>query len=204
MPEAIADIAFTDTVKRAQTARGSRENYEKHIAKRDWESTVTPDLAAFIAERNSFYMASANADGQPYIQHRGGKKGFLKVLGERTLGFADYAGNRQYISLGNLEDNDRAYIFLMDYANRRRIKVWGRARVVEGDDGLLDQVRDPDYRARPERVIVFDITAWDVNCPQHIPVLLDEEAVADREAALRGRIAELEEENERLTAAAIG
>jgi predicted pyridoxine 5'-phosphate oxidase superfamily flavin-nucleotide-binding protein len=163
-----SDIAFTPAVKAAQQARGSRAGYEKAMGRHDWDERVTPALEAFIAERDSFYLGTASADGQPYIQHRGGPKGFLKVLDERRLAFADYRGNRQYVSVGNLDENDKAFIFLMDYPNRQRIKIWGRAEYVEGDSGALERVADPDYDARLERAIVFHIEAWDSNCPQHI------------------------------------
>ncbi len=193
-----SDIAFTDAVKTEQAQRGSRESYERAIQKRDWQTRVTPDLAAFLALRDSFYMATASSDGHPYIQHRGGPKGFLKVLDERTLAFADFAGNRQYISLGNLAGNDRVHLFLMDHANRRRIKLWGRARVVEGDAALLDRLVEPGYRARPERAFVIDVEAWDSNCPQHIPLLYDEETVRQATDRLVERIAALEAENAEL------
>jgi len=163
-----SDIAFTPAVKAAQEARGSRAGYEKAMARHDWDDHVTPVLEAFIAERDSFYLGTASADGQPYIQHRGGPKGFLKVLDADRLAFADYRGNRQYISVGNLNENDKAFIFLMDYPNRQRIKIWGLAEYVEGDDELLRRVADPDYDAKLERAIVFHIEAWDSNCPQHI------------------------------------
>lgn len=163
-----SDIAFTPAVKAAQQARGSRAGYEKAMGRHDWDDRVTPVLEAFIAERDSFYLGTASSDGQPYIQHRGGPKGFLKVLDERRLAFADYRGNRQYVSVGNLDENDKAFIFLMDYPNRQRIKIWGRAEYVEGDSGALERVADPDYDARLERAIVFHIEAWDSNCPQHI------------------------------------
>jgi predicted pyridoxine 5'-phosphate oxidase superfamily flavin-nucleotide-binding protein len=163
-----SDVAFTPAVKAAQQARGSRAGYEKAVARHDWDDRVTPALEAFIADRDSFYLGTASADGQPYIQHRGGPKGFLKVLDEHRLAFADYRGNRQYISVGNLSENDKAFIFLMDYPNRRRIKIWGRAEYVEGNSDVLQRVADPDYDAKPERAIVFHITAWDSNCPQHI------------------------------------
>lgn len=163
-----SDVAFTPAVKAAQQTRGSRAGYEKAMARHDWGDQVTPALAAFIAERDSFYLGTASADGQPYIQHRGGPKGFLKVLDERRLAFADYRGNRQYISVGNLDENDKAFLFLMDYPNQRRIKIWGRAEYVEGDSEVLLAVADPDYQATPERAIVFHISAWDSNCPQHI------------------------------------
>lgn len=163
-----SDIAFTDAVKEAQRAHGSRAVYEKAMAHRDWPATIDDGLATFIAARDSFYLATASADGQPYVQHRGGPTGFLKVLDDRRLAFADYAGNRQYITVGNLADNPRAFIFLIDYPNRRRIKIWGRAEVVEGDPELRERVIDPDYDAKIEHVIVFVVEAWDINCRQHI------------------------------------
>lgn len=163
-----SDVAFSPSVKAAQSARGSRDGYERAMERHDWADRVTPPLAAFIAERDSFYFGTASADGQPYIQHRGGPKGFLKVLDEHRLAFADYRGNRQYISVGNLDENDKAFLFLMDYPNRQRIKVWGRAEYVEGDSELLQRVADSDYGAVPERAVIFHIEAWDSNCPQHI------------------------------------
>ncbi len=194
MPAITSDIAFTPTVKAAQEARGSRRGYAKMEAKGGWRDTVTPDLAAFIAGRDSFYLGTANADGQPYIQHRGGPLGFLKVLDDRTLGFADFSGNRQYITVGALEDNDKAFIFLMDYPNRRRIKIWGRARYVEDDSELLARLVDETYEAKPERAILFEIEAWDVNCPQHITQRFSFEEMAPTVDALKSRIAELEAE----------
>lgn len=163
-----SDIAFTPAVKQAQSERGSRAGYEQVMARRDWPGIISDELAAFIAERDSLYLATASVIGQPYIQHRGGPKGFVKVLDDRRLAFADYSGNRQYISVGNLSENDRAFVFLMDYPNRRRVKIWGRAELIEGDDQLLERVRDPDYRAKLERVLVFHVHAWDINCHQHI------------------------------------
>ena len=161
-------------------------------AKGGWSDTVNDDLKDFIAERDSLYLGTANADGQPYIQHRGGKTGFLKVIDDKTLAIADFKGNRQYISTGNLNDNDKAYIFFMNYANRRRIKIWGTAKVVDDDSELLEQLRDDDYSGVPEQAMVFTITAWDVNCPQHIPQLFDQEQVNNMIAPLQTRIAELE------------
>ncbi len=162
------DVMFSESVKRAQEERGSRAGYARVDANDAFNAEITEDLAAFLAERDSFYLATAGADGRPYIQHRGGPKGFLKVLDESTLAFADFSGNKQYISTGNLAENDQAFIFLMDYPNRRRIKIWGRAEVVEDDPALLEQLTDSDYQARPERVFRFRVEAWDVNCPQHI------------------------------------
>jgi len=183
-----SDIAFTPAVKIEQEKRGSRANYQKMSEKRDWSDTVTDALGGFIAERNSFYLATATKDGQPYIQHRGGPKGFLKVIDEKTLGFANYAGNRQYISIGNAAENDKACIFLMDYTNQRRIKLWGKIRVVEGDAQLLEKLSEPGYKARPERVFLFEINAWDVNCPQHI---LATRKLTERVKELEAELAQL-------------
>ena len=168
MSDYISDIAFTPAVKAWQEKQGSRQVYQRMAEKRDWPNTITADLEGFIAERDSFYIASVNAEGQPYIQHRGGPKGFLKVVDEETLGFADYSGNRQYITAGNLSENNKVHLFLMDYPNRTRIKIWGEARVVEDDKDLVDQLMDDNYRAMPERAMLIKITAWDINCPQHI------------------------------------
>ncbi|TDI61836.1 MAG: pyridoxamine 5'-phosphate oxidase [Alphaproteobacteria bacterium] len=198
MQKPISDIAFTPAVKAWQIDKGSRAGYERMEEKGGWRDTIDENLAGYIAERNSFYLGTASDDGQPYIQHRGGKKGFLKVLDKKTLAFADFSGNRQYISAGNLSENRKAYIFLMDYANRRRIKIWGTAKTIENDPELLKKVFDSDYKARPERVIVFKITAWDVNCPQHIPVKFDQEEVEDLLEPFKARIAELEAEVKKL------
>ena len=194
MTELVSDIAFTPAVKAWQARLGSRAGYARMAEKRDWSDSVTPDLAAFLAERDSFYLATASADGRPYIQHRGGPAGFLKVLDDKHLAFADFGGNKQYISAGNLSENDRASIFLMDYANRQRIKLWGRARVVEDDAALLERLADPAYRATPERAVVFEIEAWDVNCPQHIARRYTDDQIAPALAKLQARIDELEAE----------
>ena len=194
MTRPISDIAFTPAVKAAQERNGSRAGYARMAERGDWADTVSEDLAAFLETRDSFYLGTATADGQPYIQHRGGPKGFLKVIDERTLAFADFAGNRQFLSTGNLSENDKAYIFLMDYPNRRRIKIWGRARVVENDPALIERLADPDYEDELQRAVVFDVAAWDVNCPQHITRRFDEDEVAALLAPLRSRIAELEAE----------
>ena len=198
MNRPISDIAFTPAVKAAQQQRGSRESYAKMEQRGGWQSKVTADLVAFIAERDSFYLATNSSEGQPYLQHRGGPKGFLKVLDEQTLAFADFGGNAQYISTGNLEENNKAFIFLMDYPNRRRIKIWGKAKVFEGDDELLNRLTDPDYRGKPERAFVFQVQAWDVNCPQHITLRWTEEEFFPVVDKLRNRIDELTEENQRL------
>ncbi len=201
MTQPVSDVAFTQAVKAEQERHGSRAGYAKMEQKGGWHDRVTPDLAAFIAERDSFYLATASAKGQPYAQHRGGPAGFLKVIDERTLAFADFRGNRQYITAGNLVENARAFIFLMDYPNRRRIKIWGRARIVEDDAGLLDALTGPDGAGRPEHAVVFDIEAWDVNCPKYItPRYRDAERGAEM-ARLRQRIADLEAQLSRVPAA---
>ena len=192
MTQAISDVAFTPSVKRVQERKGSRKAYANMEAKGGWQATITDDLAQFVDRRDSFYLGTASADGQPYIQHRGGKPGFLKVLDERTLAFADFRGNRQYITTGNLAENDKAYIFLMDYPNRRRIKIWGRARVIDDDVEILARLADPDYKGVPEQAVVFEVVGWDVNCPQHITPRFTEQEVAEIVAPLKGRITELE------------
>ena len=194
-----SDIVFPPAARRAQAERGSAELYAKRIAA-GFPDRITPELAGFIAGLDTAFLATVSAAGAPYIQHRGGPKGFIKVLDDGTLGFADYAGNRQYITISNLADNDHAYLFLLDFAQRRRIKVWGRARVVENDAALLEQLIDPGYRARPERAILFMVEAWDVNCTQHITARFTENEIADATVVLRERIAALEAENARLRA----
>lgn len=192
MSEHASDIAFTPAVKAMQERLGSRAMYARLGESAGWDDRITPRRAAFIRERDSFYIATASADGRPYIQHRGGPKGFLKILDERTLGFADYSGNRQYISAGNLSENDRACLFLMDYPNRGRLKIWGRAEVVEGDDELTAKVADPDYAAKVERVFVFHVEVCDGNCPQHITPRFTEAEIGENVDQLRARIRELE------------
>lgn len=194
----VSDIAFTPAVKALQEQHGSRAGYARMEEKGGWQDSVTPDLAGFLATRESFYLGTANAEGQPYIQHRGGPKGFLRVLDEKTLAFADFSGNRQYISTGNLTENDRAFIFLMDYPNRQRVKVWGRARIVEDDPFLLERLTDEAYGGRPERAFLFAVEAWDANCPQHITPRFTEEDLAPAVGRLKARILELEAEVARL------
>jgi hypothetical protein len=198
MNQPTSDIAFTPSVKAAQERRGSRKAYAKVEQRGGWKSEVTAELREFISQRDSLYLGTANADGQPYIQHRGGPKGFLKVLEPRTLAFADFVGNAQYISVGNLDENDKAFIFLMDYANRRRIKIWGTAEYVEDDRQLLERLNDDDYGGRVERAIVFHIQAWDINCPQHIKPRFTEENLRPMIADYQRRIRELEAEVQRL------
>jgi len=192
------DIAFSPAVKAVQTRRGSREAYARLEAKGGWATKIDADLAGFIAGMRSFYLATASKDGWPYVQHRGGPPGVLRVLDETTLAFADFAGNRQYISTGNLAENPRAMIFLMDYANRRRVKIWGTARVVDDDPALITRLFPEGYKARAEAAILFTVETWDTNCPQHIPQMLFAEDVAGAVGALKKRIADLEAENARL------
>ena len=195
-----SSLVFTPAAQKAQGQRGSAKAYEQRVAE-GFPDTVTAELAAFIAEQDTVYLASASAEGAPYIQHRGGPKGFIKVLDERTLGFADYRGNRQYITLANLSENERAFLFLLDPARKQRIKLWGRARVVENDAALVERLFDKGYKARPERAILFTIEAWDVNCSSHIVTRFTEAEIEQALATVQAKIAELEAENARLRAA---
>ena len=187
-----SDIAFTPAVKAIQKQKGSRDAYARVEQGRGWQTTTTPELKAFLAGLDMFYLGTANAHGQPYIQYRGGSPGFLKVIDDRTLGFADFGGNRQYITLGNLAENPKAFIFLIDYVNSRRIKLWGTARVIDDNPDLLEQLRDSDYPGRVERAIVFSIEAWDINCPQHIHKRFPQREVAPVVEQLQQRVQELE------------
>lgn len=189
-----SDVAFTPAVKAIQSRKGSREAYARVEQTRAWHTEIDENLAAFLSETNSFYLATASRDGQPYIQHRGGPKGFVKILDKKTLAFADYSGNRQYITLGNLSENPKAYIFVMDYAHRRRVKIWGEARVVDDDPALMQALTPQGYKARPEQAVLFTISTWDTNCPQHIPQKFDAADVAAALMARDSRIAELEAE----------
>jgi len=196
-----SDVAFTPAVKAIQARKGSRKAYAYVEENGGWRTEVDANLTAFLAEANSLYFATATADGQPYIQHRGGPKGFVKILDKNTLAFADYSGNRQYITQGNLSENPKANIFLMDYAHRRRIKIWGEARVVDDDPALMTSLMPQGYKARPEQVVLFTISAWDTNCPQHIPQKFDAADVAAALGARDARIVELEAELAALKAA---
>lgn len=193
------DLAFSPAVKAAQTRRGSRQNYARLEEKGSPRTFIDAGLAAFIAEQRSVFLATVSSEGQPYIQHRGGPPGFLQMRDENTLAFADFSGNRQYISTGNLDENPRAMLFLVDYRTRRRVKIWGRARVVENDPGLIESLMPDNYAARGEAAILFTVEAWDVNCPQHIPQMV----FADDVAALVERIGALEDENARLREAVV-
>jgi len=185
-----SDVAFTESVKAIQARRGSRGAYARMEERGGWKTDITPDLGGFIAAQRSFFLATANLEGQPYVQHRGGPPGFLHVLDEHTLAFADFSGNRQYVTLGNLAQNPRAQLFLIDYAERTRVKIWGEASVVESDPKILERLRPQGYRARVEQAIVFRVGAWDANCPQHIPRRFEAEHV---EAELRKRDQRIEE-----------
>jgi predicted pyridoxine 5'-phosphate oxidase superfamily flavin-nucleotide-binding protein len=198
-----SDIVFTPAARRAQAERGSARAYDERVAA-GFPDRVTADLATFLAEIDTAFLGTVAASGAPYIQHRGGPKGFIKVVDDKTLGFADYRGNRQFITLANLTGNDRAFLFLLDFATRRRVKLWGRARVVEGDQSLIDALFDAGYKARPERVVLFTVEAWDVNCSAHITARFTETEVTAATAELRRRIAVLEADNSRLRAALTG
>ena len=198
VPAYSSDVAFSPAVKAVQEKRGSRAGYHAMERKGGWRTAITPELAGFIGERNSLFLATASADGQPYIQHRGGPEGFVKLLDERTLGFADFSGNRQYISEGNLSENGKAMLFLMDFRHRRRVKIWGTAEMAAAGPELLAKLMPPDqfqdYPARPEQALIFHVTAWDTNCPQHIPLLLEAQEVTALLGARDARIRELEAE----------
>jgi uncharacterized protein len=193
-----SDVAFTPTVKAVQARKGSRRGYARMEEGGSWQTSITPDLASFIEAQTSIFFGTASGEGQPYIQHRGGPAGFLRVLDDKTIAFADFAGNRQYITQGNLAENPKAYLFLIDYAHRQRVKIWGEARVVEGDPELTTKLMPKNYKARPEQVILFNVSAWDTNCPQHIPQRFEAADVAAALAARDKRIQELEAELARL------
>lgn len=195
-----SDIAFTPTVKAIQTAKGSRRTYAQQEQAGGWLTDIPDDLKSFVEAQTSVFLATATTDGQPYVQHRGGPAGFLRVIDRHTLGFVDYAGNRQFITTGNLAENPKAYLFLIDYARQRRIKIWGTARVVDGDAALSASLMPAHYKARPEQVILFNVTAWDANCPQHIPQRFEAADVVRALAAKDEKIAELEAELARITA----
>lgn len=195
-----SDIAFTPMVKAIQTERGSRAAYARMEDRGGFRTHISDDLVAFLSDVDTAYLATSNASGQPYAQHRGGPKGFLRVVDRHTIGFADYTGNRQYISTGNLLENAKAFLFLMDYSHRRRIKIWGSARVVGNDPALIARLMPEGYRAKPFQAILFKVEAWDSNCSQHIPQKLDAVEVAEAVAQLEARLADLEAENAALRA----
>jgi len=190
------DVMFSPSVKAEQTRLGSRAMFED----REWKTEITDDLRQFVGIVDTFFFATASADGRPYVQHRGGPPGFLKTVGTHTLAFADFAGNRQYITLGHLKENDRAHMYIPHFATQQRVKLWGRARVVENDIELMERLVDPTYKARPQRAIVFMLEAWDINCPQHIVPRYTEAEIAPGMNNLIARIKELEDEVARLKA----
>ena len=199
-----SDIAFTPTVKEIQHRKGSRRAYERMEAGGSWETRITTELAQFIEAQRSAFLATANAEGQPYIQHRGGPPGFLRVIDDRTIGFVDFTGNRQYITQGNLAVNPKAQLLLIDYASQARIKIWGEAKVLEATGELAAKLMPEGYKARADQIIVFTVVAWDMNCRRHIPRRLE---AADVEAALgerERRIETLEAEVARLQTALQG
>jgi len=191
---------FTLAAQKAQAERGSAASYTRRLEE-GFPDKITPELSAFIAEQDTVFLATATADGAPYIQHRGGPKGFIKVIDEKTIGFADYRGNRQYITLANLSENDRAFLFMLDPGRKQRIKLWGRAHVVEDDPALVDRLFDHGYKARPERAILFTVEAWDVNCSAHIVARFTEAELEQAFAAVQDKIAVLQNENAKLRAA---
>lgn len=194
-----SDIAFTPSVKAIQSRKGSRHAYARMESNGGWATKITPELAAFIGEQTSVFLGTANADGQPYIQHRGGPRGFLRVLDDNTLAFADFRGNRQFITAGNLAENPKAHLFLIDYANRQRIKLWGTARI-DDDPALVARLMPAGYKAKGEQALLFEVAAWDANCPQHIPQRFEADDVAAELDRRDRRIAELTAEIERLNA----
>ncbi len=196
-----SDVAFSDAVKQIQTRKGSRQANARMEQGSGWQTIINGDLKAEIESQISIFLATANAAGQPYMQHRGGPPGFLRVLDDCTIAFADFAGNRQFISQGNLSENPKAQLFLIDYAHRLRIKIWGTAQVVEGDTELMANLMPAEYRARGEQGVLFHVSAWDVNCPQHIPQRFESEDVASAIASRDKRIAKLEKEITRMRGA---
>lgn len=194
-----SDVPFSPAVKAMQTRMGSRGAYRGVEEHGGFPSDLTPELVQFIAAADSAYLATASAAGQPYVQHRGGPKGFIRVLGPNLLGFADFSGNRQYVTAGNLSENDRAFLFIMDYRNRRRVKLWGRAKCEEAP-AIVEPLTSDDYPAPVERAILFQIEAWDLNCPRHIPTRVDAAEIDLLVSALQDRIDALEAENAALRA----
>lgn len=188
MTKPSSDVAFSDSVKAVQSQRGSRAHFEKIETRGGWATELNTEIARFIEHVTTAYLATASADGQPYVQHRGGPPGFLRVLDNKTLGFVDFKGNRQYVTTGNLTENPRAHLFLIDYQGQQRVKLWGRARTVEGDDALARRFFPEGYNARIEQVILFDMTALDINCSQHIPQMFHAGDVAQTIQQYQARI----------------
>ena len=193
MARAFADITFTKSVKAAQTLYGSREQNSFFEKAEDSRNTIGEQELQFIQTRDSFYQATVGENGWPYVQHRGGPPGFLKVLDDRTFGYADYRGNMQYISVGNIGNDERVSLILMDYVHRRRLKIWGHAQIVDSQNNpeLLNKLYDTDYDATVERGIVVHVDALEWNCPQHITQRFTETEVKRAVAPLLAEIEEL-------------
>jgi len=183
MGHKFGEIAFTSSVRAVQEAHGSRRSYERMAEGEDHNDVLGDDEAAFVGARDSFYMATVSETGWPYVQHRGGPIGFVRVLDARTLGFADFRGNRQYVSVGNLRTDDRTALFFMDYPNRLRLKVLGRVTLIEPSSERLAELEIPDYRARVERGFVIRVEAFDWNCSQHITPRYTEAQLRELSAA---------------------
>ena len=199
MARNFAEIAFTESVKALQEKYGSRRSYAKMEAL-SRGNEISANEAAFIAERDSFYLATVGESGFPYVQFRGGPQGFLKVLDAKTLAYADFRGNMQYVSVGNLTRHDKAALILMDYANRQRLKIYARIEVIEAQDApeLIAQLQDASYDAQVERAMLLHVEAFDWNCPQHITPRFTVEEIRELNAPLHEHIAKLEAELARL------
>jgi predicted pyridoxine 5'-phosphate oxidase superfamily flavin-nucleotide-binding protein len=195
-----SDLVFPPAARRAQEQRGSAKAYAGRLEE-GFPGEITTDLAQFIARIDTAFLGTLTENGSPYIQHRGGPRGFIKIIDEKTLGFADYRGNRQYITISNIESNDRAFLFLFDPATRSRIKIWGRLKAVEGDATLIEKLFDQGYKAKPERVLLFTVEAWDVNCSQHITERYTKEEIQGAVAQIQQNFVALEAENKQLRAA---
>jgi uncharacterized protein len=194
MTKPSSDVAFSDSVKAVQTLRGSRAHFENIEARGGWATELNAEITRFIGQVTTAYLATASADGQPYVQHRGGPAGFLRVIDRTTLGFVDFKGNRQYVTTGNLAENPRAHLFLMDYQGQQRVKLWGRARMIEGDDALTQRLFPDGYHARIEHVVMFNIAALDINCSQHIPQMFHAGDVAQTIQQIQARMREMDAE----------
>ena len=205
MALAFADIAFTPSVRAVQEAQGSAQAYGKFLRpEAEGGNRLSEREAAFISRRDGFYQSTVSETGWPYVQFRGGPSGFLKVIDDKTIAYADFRGNRQYLSVGNLAANDRVSLILMDYPNRQRLKIWGRVKLVDATEApeLIAELHDETYRARPERAVVITIEAFDWNCPQHIPRRFTLDEFEEKFESLREEITQLRAENERLKSAA--
>jgi predicted pyridoxine 5'-phosphate oxidase superfamily flavin-nucleotide-binding protein len=192
-----SDLVFPPAARRAQAERGSDKAYAGRV-EAGFPDSISPELAEFITRLDTAFLATVSENGAPYIQHRGGPRGFIKIIDDKTLGFADYRGNRQYITISNIQSNDRAFLFLLDPGTRSRIKIWGRLRAIEGDTALIEKLFDKGYKARPERVLLFTVDAWDVNCSQHITERFTKEEIQAAMPGIQQKIIALETENAQL------